>query len=144
MDIDVVLGSTADRAALKGAGASPAAVVAASPLIAIESVLGRLGPAGRLGRLRVFDLLSKDGIPSIPTSQLARLKGRFELAGGLEILSPPSPPAGPIPVPYPNTAASGMGGFSGSFSGFGGSTSLTFNSLHLSSLLNVPVAVRSL
>ena len=144
MDIDLVLGSSIDRAKLSAAAPSPGAILAASPLLAIESVIRRLGPSGRLGRLRVFDLLSKGGAPSIATSQLARLKSLFEPTGRLEILCPPSPPAGPIPIPYPHTAATGMSGFSGGFSGFGGSTTSGFNSLHLSTLLNVPVAVRSL
>lgn len=150
MDVDVVLGSPDDRTRLAARAAlSPHAVVSASPLAAIERVLQLLGPAAKLGRLRVFDFLSRPTGTAMPASQLARLRGRFDPTGRVEILAAPASPAEPAPGADAPTAPAGFGDVRRSGFNFGGGfggalTATTLNTAHLSSLLAVPVDLRTL
>src|SRR5689334_13726916 len=150
MDIDVILGSAVDRGRLAGRYTlSSQLIVNTVPVGAADGIIRVLGPSGRIGLLRIFDFATKTANPSFPTSQLARLRGRFEKDGSIEIrtvatpASPAPAPASPAPAPRSSSSNVAATGFSGGFSGggFGDSSASTFNPHHLSSIVGVAVEV---
>ena len=121
MDIDVILDPRRIPQALTG---GPIGVASAARMV--EAIEARLGTAGRIGRLRVFC-----HVPFLSPAQLARLRGRFEPGGHIEIAQ-----RVPLSLSQEQTAAAG---FQGGIGGFGGGASSGINPQQLSAILGVPV-----
>lgn len=147
MNIDVVL-TNAAGAMTPRPGISADAIRARFALEMVEAIKAKLGPNGRIGRLRIFDEIPPARGPEAAfhpltsTAQLGRLRGLFEPGGQIEIVSP----GGLTGLPaVQKTAVQGMGGGFGGFSGggFGGLTNrqavVGVNALQLSAMLGVPV-----